>query len=139
MKDSRLSSMLNFTNVQVRFIRSSHQAIANTVLYDNKLDCAMVVVCIRSAMCDYNHTPAPRLSQEHICGRPLGLRFEKRTGELYIADGYFGILKVGPQGGLAEPVVTEVNGDPFKFCNDLDFDEDGNLYFTVSSTKYQRR
>ncbi|KAG0615193.1 hypothetical protein M758_5G022500 [Ceratodon purpureus] len=98
-----------------------------------------MVVCIRSALCDYNHTPAPKLDYEHICGRPLGLRFEKTTGELYIADAYFGILKVGPQGGLAEPVVTEVNGVPFKFCNDLDFDGDGNLYFTDSSTKYHRR
>jgi sugar lactone lactonase YvrE len=93
----------------------------------------------RSAICDYNHTPEPQLDHEHICGRPLGLRFEKRTGELYIADPYFGILKVGREGGLAEPVVTGLHGDPFKFCNDLDFDEDGNLYFTVSSTKYQRR
>jgi hypothetical protein len=108
----------------------SASLVVNTVLYYNKLDCAMVVY-LRSAICDYNHSPAPQLGYEHICGRPLG--------ELYIADAYFGILKVGPQGGLAEPVVTELNGDPFKFCNDLDFDEDGNLYFTDSSTKYQRR
>lgn len=94
---------------------------------------------IRSAICDYNHIPEAKLDYEHICGRPLGLRFDKRTGELYIADAYLGILKVGPQGGLAEPVVTGFNGESFKLCNDLDFDEDGNLYFTVSSTKYQRR
>ncbi|XP_024376265.1 protein STRICTOSIDINE SYNTHASE-LIKE 10 [Physcomitrium patens] len=93
----------------------------------------------RSAICDYNHIPEAKLDYEHICGRPLGLRFDKRTGELYIADAYLGILKVGPQGGLAEPVVTGFNGESFKLCNDLDFDEDGNLYFTVSSTKYQRR
>jgi sugar lactone lactonase YvrE len=94
---------------------------------------------IRSAICEYNHNPGQKLDHEHICGRPLGLRFEKRTGELYIADAYYGILKVGPQGGLAEPVVTELNGRPFKFCNDLDFDDEGDLYFTDSSTKYQRR
>jgi sugar lactone lactonase YvrE len=69
----------------------------------------------------------------------LGLRFDKKTGELYIADAYFGLLKVGSKGGLAEPVVTELHGDPFKFTNDLDFDEDGNIYFTVSSNKYYRR
>lgn len=102
------------------------------------LDCDMIAF-IRSSICDYNHTPEPRLDHEHTCGRPLGLRFEKMTGELYIADAYFGILKVGPEGGLAEPVVTGLHGDPFRFCNDLDFDEDGNLYFTVSSTKYYRR
>ncbi|MCD9560899.1 hypothetical protein HAX54_019722 [Datura stramonium] len=27
---------------------------------------------------------------EHVCGRPLGLRFDTKTGELYIADAYFG-------------------------------------------------
>jgi hypothetical protein len=31
------------------------------------------------------------LPNEHVCGRPLGLRFDKRTGDLYIADAYFGL------------------------------------------------
>ncbi|URE23616.1 Strictosidine synthase [Musa troglodytarum] len=76
---------------------------------------------------------------EHICGRPLGLRFDKKTGDLYIADAYFGLLKVGPEGGLATPVTTEAEGIPLKFTNDLDIDEDGSIYFTDSSTNYQRR
>jgi sugar lactone lactonase YvrE len=94
---------------------------------------------IRSDICAPKTPPAPDLAHEHICGRPLGLRFEKKTGNLWIADAYFGILKVGPEGGQAEPVVTEIDGIPMRFSNDLDFDEDGVLYFTDSSTKWSRR
>ncbi|KAL2984505.1 hypothetical protein AAZX31_12G091800 [Glycine max] len=38
-------------------------------------------------------TPFSYVKTEHICGRPLGLRFDKKTGDLYIADAYFGLLK----------------------------------------------
>ncbi|ERM93664.1 hypothetical protein AMTRI_Chr03g149580 [Amborella trichopoda] len=93
----------------------------------------------RSEICDPKPSPLAYLKNEHICGRPLGLRFNKKTGELYICDAYFGLLKVGPEGGLATPLVSEVNGVPLKFTNDLDIDEDGNVYFTDSSTTYQRR
>jgi sugar lactone lactonase YvrE len=93
----------------------------------------------RSEICAPKQPPAPNLPHEHICGRPLGLRFEKKTGDLWIADGYLGILKVGPEGGQAEPVLTEIDGIPLRFCNDLDFDHDGVLYFTDSSTRWARR
>lgn len=79
------------------------------------------------------------LKNEHICGRPLGLRFHKGTGDLYIADAYLGLMKVGPEGGLATSLVTEADGWPLRFTNDLDIDDDGNVYFTDSSSKYQRR
>lgn len=69
----------------------------------------------------------------------MGLRFDKRTGDLYIADAYFGLMKVGPEGGLATSLATEAEGAPLRFTNDLDIDEEGNVYFTDSSTKYQRR
>ncbi len=97
------------------------------------------VIQIRSEICAPKNPPAPNLAFEHICGRPLGLRFNKKTGDLWIADAYLGILKVGPEGGQAESVVAEIDGVPMKFCNDLDFDEDGVLYFTDSSTKWHRR
>ncbi|CAH2062735.1 unnamed protein product [Thlaspi arvense] len=93
----------------------------------------------RSEICDPKPSPLSYLKNEHKCGRPLGLRFDKRTGDLYIADAYFGLMKVGPQGGQATSLATEVEGVPFRFTNDLDIDEEGNVYFTDSSTKYQRR
>ncbi|CAM8886427.1 unnamed protein product [Rhodiola kirilowii] len=93
----------------------------------------------RSELCNWKPSPLSYLKNEHICGRPLGLRFDKKNGDLYIADAYFGLLKVGPEGGLATPLVTEAEGVPLGFTNDLDLDEEGNVYFTDSSTKYQRR
>uniref|UniRef100_A0A803N5G0 Strictosidine synthase conserved region domain-containing protein n=1 Tax=Chenopodium quinoa TaxID=63459 RepID=A0A803N5G0_CHEQI len=87
---------------------------------------------------DCNQPFAPEL--EHVCGRPLGLRFEQKTGDLYIADAYFGLLRVGPEGGLALKVVTEAEGIPLHFTNDMDIDgEDDIIYFTDSSTKFRRR
>lgn len=71
-----------------------------------------------------------------ICGRPLGLRFHE-SGELWIADAYMGIMKVGAEGGEAEAVVTEIDGVKMMFPNDLDFDDEGNLYFTDSSSRWQ--
>ncbi|KAM6576597.1 hypothetical protein CsatB_028434 [Cannabis sativa] len=93
----------------------------------------------RSEICDPKPSPLSYIANEHICGRPLGLRFDKKTGDLYIADAYHGLLKVGPEGGLATPLTTEAEGVPLGFTNDLDIDEEGNVYFTDSSTKYQRR
>lgn len=84
-------------------------------------------------------SPMEYLPNEHICGRPLGLRFDKRNGDLYIADAYFGLLKVGPEGGLATPLATEAEGVRLNFTNDLDLDDEGNVYFTDSSLHYQRR
>ncbi|GER53077.1 calcium-dependent phosphotriesterase superfamily protein [Striga asiatica] len=93
----------------------------------------------RSGLCDPKPSIFGYLKNEHICGRPLGLRFDKKTGDLYIADAYLGLMKVGPEGGLAKSLATEADGIPLRFTNDLDIDEEGNVYFTDSSTNYQRR
>ncbi|CAF1924258.1 hypothetical protein Bca4012_070040 [Brassica carinata] len=93
----------------------------------------------RSELCDTKSSLLAYLKNEHICGRPLGLRFHKRTGDLYVADAYFGIMKVGPEGGLATSLTTEGDGVPLRFTNDLDVDDEGNVYFTDSSSVFQRR
>ncbi|XP_027343352.1 protein STRICTOSIDINE SYNTHASE-LIKE 3-like [Abrus precatorius] len=95
----------------------------------------------RSELCNPKAfaSPLSYVETEHICGRPLGLRFDKKTGDLYIADAYFGLMKVGPQGGLATSLATEAEGVPLRFTNDVDIDTEGNIYFTDSSTNYQRR
>ncbi|OMP08476.1 Six-bladed beta-propeller, TolB-like protein [Corchorus olitorius] len=77
---------------------------------------------------------------EHICGRPLGLRFDNKTGDLYIADAYFGFQVVGPAGGLATQLTTEAEGQPLFFTNDMDIDDlDDVIYFTDTSTTFRRR
>ncbi|CAI9099670.1 OLC1v1036526C1 [Oldenlandia corymbosa var. corymbosa] len=77
---------------------------------------------------------------EDRCGRPLGLSFNLRTGDLYIADAYMGLLVVGPQGGLAKPLATQAQGIPFKFANAVVVDHNSSVvYFTDTSTVFQRR
>ncbi|CAH8392835.1 unnamed protein product [Eruca vesicaria subsp. sativa] len=79
---------------------------------------------------------------EHVCGRPLGLAFEKSTGDLYIADAYMGLLKVGREGGLANQVLTRQLDESISlgFTNSVDIDQQtGVVYFTDSSSVYQRR
>jgi sugar lactone lactonase YvrE len=77
---------------------------------------------------------------ESVCGRPLGLQFYHKSGDLYVADAYLGLLRVPARGGLAEVVATEAGGVPFNFLNGLDVDQNtGEVYFTDSSTTYRRR
>ncbi|KAJ3677512.1 hypothetical protein LUZ60_003236 [Juncus effusus] len=77
---------------------------------------------------------------ESKCGRPLGLQFYNKTGNLYIADAYHGLLTVGPKGGQVEVLASEANGVPFRFLNGLDVNQEtGDVYFTDSSTHITRR
>ncbi|KAK6930544.1 hypothetical protein RJ641_004638 [Dillenia turbinata] len=75
---------------------------------------------------------------EKQCGRPLGLRFDKVSGNLYIADAYYGLLVVGPEGGLATPLSTQSDGKPILFANDLDIHKNGSIFFTDTSKRYNR-
>lgn len=62
------------------------------------------------------------------------------SGDLYIADAYMGLLVVGAEGGLATAVVTQAQGVPLAFPNGIDIDEENGLvYFTDSSSRFQRR
>ncbi|KAG0627086.1 hypothetical protein M758_2G172600 [Ceratodon purpureus] len=94
-----------------------------------------VTSSVRTEVCDMQPSS---VDNEHVCGRPLGLRFDKH-GNLYIADAYLGLLVMGPQGGVAKAVSTQAEGVPFKFVNDLDFDENGTVYFTDSSARRPRK
>ncbi|KQJ91881.1 protein STRICTOSIDINE SYNTHASE-LIKE 10 [Brachypodium distachyon] len=95
---------------------------------------------------DYRRIPlctvpvAPSQETESICGRPLGLAFHRKSGDLYIADAYKGLLRVGSDGGEAEVLATGVDGVPFHFVNGIDVDQaTGDVYFTDSSVTYSRR
>ncbi|CDP07817.1 unnamed protein product [Coffea canephora] len=83
--------------------------------------------------------PFDHVLTEARCGRPLGLSFNHRTGDLYIADAYMGLLVVGPEGGLARPLAKEAGGVPFRFTNDVVVDQNsGIVYFTDTSTRLPR-
>ncbi|KAL6522074.1 hypothetical protein OROMI_031951 [Orobanche minor] len=82
---------------------------------------------------------------EARCGRPLGLSFDRKTGQLYIADAYKGLLVVGPAGGIATPVVAATTQagrtrTPLVFANDVAVDQrTGLVYFTETSMRFRRR
>jgi sugar lactone lactonase YvrE len=87
------------------------------------------------AICDgTNHTA----TLGPICGRPLGLGFYYRTGELFVVDGFYGLLVVKPKGGgLAKQLATGADGIKFGAADGLDVDQlTGNVYFTDSTAKY---
>ncbi|XP_078439644.1 protein STRICTOSIDINE SYNTHASE-LIKE 10-like isoform X2 [Wolffia australiana] len=87
-------------------------------------------------LCDGNVA----IDVEELCGRPLGLQFHRRTGKLYIADAYLGLLVVGRSGGLAKQVATAAEGQPFLFTNGVDVDQKtGIVYFTDTSSLFHRR
>jgi sugar lactone lactonase YvrE len=78
----------------------------------------------------------PSIAEESLCGLPLGLRFHRASGSLYIADAYAGLMRVGKGGGEATVVAS---GAPFRFTNGVDVDQTtGDVYFSDSSAKYTR-
>ncbi|KAG9442312.1 hypothetical protein H6P81_018166 [Aristolochia fimbriata] len=83
-------------------------------------------------------TKSKQSKYEQQCGRPLGLRFDRATGDLYIADAYYGLLVVGSKGGIATPLSTHVGGKPILFANDLDIHRNGSIFFTDTSTRHNR-
>ena len=67
-------------------------------------------------------------------GRPLGLD-EGPDGALYIADSFRGVMRWTPEDGL-EPLVTEIDGEPVIYANQLDVARDGTVYFSTSTSRF---
>lgn len=85
--------------------------------------------------------PCGSFEDEPTCGRPLGMRLDK-DGYLIVADGYLGLFKVNVATGdvlTLWPSSAPVNGKKMKLVNDLAIARDGMIYFTDSSTKWDRR
>ncbi|KAF8102705.1 hypothetical protein N665_0197s0065 [Sinapis alba] len=71
------------------------------------------------------------------CGRPAGIAFNPKTGDLYVADAPLGLHVIPPAGGLATKIADSVDGKPFKFLDGLDVDPTtGVVYFTSFSSKF---
>ncbi|GFT39149.1 adipocyte plasma membrane-associated protein [Trichonephila clavipes] len=107
-----------------------------TGLGDGKIvkitDKEIIPICRTGVTCEGAH-------EEHICGRPLGLVFNK-AGHLYAVDGYLGLFKIDISSGKKVnilPSKTIVEDLPLTFLNSLTFDEkEENLYITQSSTRW---
>jgi YD repeat-containing protein len=67
-------------------------------------------------------------------GRPLGLAWDA-AGNLIVADALRGLLSIDP-GGSVSTLVTECDGIPLGFTDDVDIARDGTIYFTDASWRY---
>ena len=71
---------------------------------------------------------------DRLGGRPLGLRAGP-DGALYIADSFRGVMRwTGP--GSLETVVGDIDGAPVIYANQLDVAQDGTIYFSNSSDRF---
>lgn len=70
----------------------------------------------------------------HTGGRPLGLAFSPKDGQLYVGDADRGLLRVDLEQRRVEVVVASAEGDDFNFTNELVIASDGTIYFTDSSS-----
>ncbi len=67
-------------------------------------------------------------------GRPLGMQFNT-DGHLIVADAFAGLLSVDPSGEV-RVLVSEVDGIPMLFPDDLDIAGDGTIWFTDASRRF---
>lgn len=67
-------------------------------------------------------------------GRPLGLAMDS-TGNLIVADGIKGLLRVAPDKTVTT-LVTKADGVDLGFTDDLDVARDGTVYFSDASSKF---
>ena len=67
-------------------------------------------------------------------GRPLGIVFDG-NGNLIVADAFRGLLSISPDAEVTE-LVTEADGIPVRYANDVAVAADGRIYFSDSSTKF---
>ncbi|KFM67955.1 Adipocyte plasma membrane-associated protein, partial [Stegodyphus mimosarum] len=113
-----------------------HQGVVYTGLGDGRIvritPDKVTEICRTGKECAGQH-------EEHICGRPLGMKFNK-AGLLYVVDGYLGLFTVDVKTGeknIILPSDTLVMGKPLTLLNDLALDEKKNvIYLTQSSTKW---
>lgn len=71
---------------------------------------------------------------DQLGGRPLGLDAGP-DGALYIADSFRGLMRwTGP--GTLEPLVTEIDGAPVIYANQVAVARDGTVYFSNSSDRF---
>ncbi|KAM7483072.1 hypothetical protein LguiB_007655 [Lonicera macranthoides] len=72
-----------------------------------------------------------------ICGKPSGLGFYDKTGELFIADSIYGLVMIPPGGGVGKQLATSAGGVAFRLPDALDVDQStGDVYLTDLSGVY---
>ncbi|PIN17016.1 putative alkaloid synthase/Surface mucin Hemomucin [Handroanthus impetiginosus] len=84
-------------------------------------------------LCDGNNGDDPKTGP--VCGRPIGLEFNHKTGELYIVDAFRGLMVVGSGGGVATRLAGGRDGVPYDAPDAIAIDPiSGAVYFTDVGT-----
>nr|CAH7738619.1 unnamed protein product [Callosobruchus chinensis] len=76
--------------------------------------------------------------EEKICGRPLGIQFDK-NGKLIVADAYYGLFRVNIKTGDKELLVSpdqEIDGKKTKVFNSVALANNGDIFWSASSTEF---
>jgi sugar lactone lactonase YvrE len=71
----------------------------------------------------------------HTGGRPLGLELFP-NGRLLVCDTRLGLMAVDVTTGVVTSLVSHVDGEPLRFCNNAAIAADGTIYFSDSSRRY---
>lgn len=67
-------------------------------------------------------------------GRPLGIT-RAGDGSLLVANAYIGLQRIDASGEVSD-VLTELDGEPLVYANNVTAASDGRVYFSESSTKF---
>lgn len=70
----------------------------------------------------------------HTAGRPLGIE-SGRDGSLWVANAYVGLQRIQTDGSVTT-LLSEIDGEPLVYANDLAVAGDGTVYFTQASSKF---
>jgi sugar lactone lactonase YvrE len=73
----------------------------------------------------------------NVGGRPLGIDFDSQ-GNLWIANAYIGLMKLTPSGQLST-VLTETDGVPIQYADDLAVAPNGKIYLSDASTRFSAK
>jgi sugar lactone lactonase YvrE len=67
--------------------------------------------------------------------RPAGIELDA-DGTLIVCDSHRGLLRVQPETGRVQTLVSELAGRPLMFTNNASIAADGSVYFSDSSSKF---
>lgn len=68
-------------------------------------------------------------------GRPLGIELYP-DGRLLVCDARKGLVRVDPETGELEALLSAIDGTPMCFCNNAAIAGDGTVYFSDSSRRF---
>ena len=70
----------------------------------------------------------------HVGGRPLGIEFDS-DGSLLVANAHLGLQRLSLDGDVSL-LLSEIDGQPLVYADDVAVAADGTVYFSEASTKF---